>query len=199
MEFDAFCVLLCARPNSLTKSDPQLMSALPFPILTTPRLRLRPLEEADASLMYQLRTDPIVNQFVERPAPKDLPEAQDFIEYLLKEIAEQRILYWCMILEETGASIGTICFWNFSEDRKTAEVGYDLLPDYHQKGLMGEALAAVLTFGFESLALQMITAFTDKENVPSRKLLERFGFELNLSQKDHKFPNNVVYNLPNDR
>ena len=67
--------------------------------------------------------------------------------------------------------IGTISLWKFSEDKKTAEVGYDLNPVFHNKGIMTEALNCVLKYGFTQLQLDKIEAYTHKENQASRKLL----------------------------
>ena len=60
--------------------------------------------------------------------------------------------------------IGSICLWNFSEDRKVAEIGYDLDPKYQRKGIMTESINAVLNFGFRKLSLEKIEAFTQKQN-----------------------------------
>jgi ribosomal-protein-alanine N-acetyltransferase len=39
----------------------------------------------------------------------------------------------------------------FSSDKTMAEVGYELLPDYHRKGIMSEALSVVLEYGLNTL------------------------------------------------
>ena len=64
--------------------------------------------------------------------------------------------------------------WNFSSDRKTAELGYDLLPEFFNKGIMSEALQQVILFGQETLKLNTIEAYTHQDNSNSIKLLEKF-------------------------
>ena len=34
--------------------------------------------------------------------------------------------------------IGSICLWNFTDNQKSAEIGYDLSPKYQRKGIMNE-------------------------------------------------------------
>jgi ribosomal-protein-alanine N-acetyltransferase len=91
--------------------------------------------------------------------------------------------------------LGTICLWNFSEDRKTAEVGYELLPDHHRKGIMSEALTAVLNYGFNQLHLQEIVAMTNTFNENSKGLLLKHDFVLEEGRKDEGFTDNLVFSL----
>ncbi len=77
---------------------------------------------------------------------------------------------WGITTKESNILIGSICLWNFSEDKKTAEVGYDLDPEFQGKGIMSEALKAVLNFGFKRRGFDTIEAHTDYRNNPSEKL-----------------------------
>lgn len=159
--------------------------------IETNRLVLRQINKQDVEVIYALRSNPIVCKFVSRPLYKDKAEANTHIEKILKLIRENTSIAW--VITYNDKSVGTICLWNFSNDRKTAEVGYDLLPEYHNKGLMTEALQSVLNFGFNTLQLKNIEAFTQNENINSRRLLERQGFVLYPEREDKGFPLNVIY------
>jgi [ribosomal protein S5]-alanine N-acetyltransferase len=50
------------------------------------------------------------------------------------------------------------------------------LPEFQRKGYISEALTAILNYGFETIKLNCIDAFVDKDNIKSIKILERFGF-----------------------
>ena len=93
--------------------------------------------------------------------------------------------------------IGNIVLWNFSKDRKTAEVGYDLSPEFQGQGIMDEAMKAVLHFGFNQLKLELVEAFTSKQNESSKKLLLRNYFKLNASRKDSDDEDNIIFELDN--
>ena len=91
--------------------------------------------------------------------------------------------------------IGSICLWNFSPDRKVAEVGYDLHPKFQKRGIMDESLRSVLKFGFEKLGLDEIEAFTHRDNAHSITLLERSQFSYIKARKDKDNENNIIYAL----
>ena len=72
--------------------------------------------------------------------------------------------------------IGVVCLWNFTEDLRTAELGYELMPAFQKQGFMQEAISSVLHYGFEQIFLDNIEAFTHKKNKNSIKLLKKNGF-----------------------
>ena len=65
-----------------------------------------------------------------------------------------------------------------------------LHPDFQAKGIMNEALLAVIKFGFEIMKVNTIDAEVDPNNIPSIKLLQRNGFVLT-----REAPNTVIYSL----
>ncbi|MNT86503.1 Ribosomal-protein-serine acetyltransferase [compost metagenome] len=74
--------------------------------------------------------------------------------------------------------IGVICFWNFDILNETVEIGYELLPQFQGKGIMKEAIACLLEYGFNTMEARKIVAFPSAENPASVKLLEKSGFKL---------------------
>jgi ribosomal-protein-alanine N-acetyltransferase len=67
--------------------------------------------------------------------------------------------------------------WNFSTQGGKAEIGYELLPQFHGKGIMQEAFSKVIEFGLENLQLNSIEAWTVQQNINSIRLLERNHFK----------------------
>ena len=63
---------------------------------------------------------------------------------------------------------------------------------------MTNAIKEVLNFAFNEMKFETIEAFTDKENLNSRKLLEKIGFKLVKNKIDEKNLNNVIYQIKND-
>lgn len=163
--------------------------------LFTERLHLRTLNNSDAEAILFLRSDSIVNAYVQRQPTNTINDAISFIEKIKKSITDNAICYWCLAKKSNSQTIGTICLWNFSEDLKTAEIGYDLHPDAHGKGLMSEALEAVLHFGFTDLKLDTIEAFTHHANTSSLLLLQKQNFEHAKTRHDEENVNNIVFVL----
>ncbi|SIS45738.1 ribosomal-protein-alanine N-acetyltransferase [Kaistella chaponensis] len=161
----------------------------------TDRLILRTLTEFDSYEVLGIRSHPVINQFLHRDSPKNTFEALDFILNIQRKSANGEIFFLGIALQNKPELIGTICLWNFSGDRKTAELGYELLPEYHRKGIMSEAVTFILNFGFEDLNVSKIEAFTNKNNLNSIQLLQKFNFALNVNRKDEKYPENLIFEL----
>ncbi|MBI1308206.1 MAG: GNAT family N-acetyltransferase [Bacteroidetes bacterium] len=166
-----------------------------FPILISERLRLRRISYADRKEIYFLRSDDVVNQFIARTQAENIGDADRWIERINNHIDEGKIFNWAITLTGNKELIGTICLWNFSADRKTAEVGYDLKPDFYQKGIMSEALKTVIHYAKEVLFLKRISAYTHVQNNASINLLKRNGFNLQTEIRDPDFEHNRIYFL----
>ena len=119
---------------------------------------------------------------------------------------EGRALALFLVGREDDQLMGAITLDNIRRGpAQSAQVGYWIGPDYARKGLMTEALAAVVDYAFASLDLSRIEAACLPENDASRALLDRTGFrhegvaeaylQINGRWRDH-----VLYaNLRDDR
>lgn len=171
----------------------KMTNAIPSKNIETQRLCLRAPRLEDRETIFYMRSAPEVNTYIQRVPPTSLQQIDLFIKDRLLDRQVGASIYWVITLkEDPDQYIGAISLWQFSKDRKTAEVGYDLHPDYQGKGYMKEALNAVVNIGFDTLDLHAIEAYTHQNNQPSKKLLEKFGFLL-TDKKDDGVKENVVY------
>ena len=160
-----------------------------FPSMETKRLSLRQLDMNDENEIFALRSDDIVNKHLGRPKAKSIQDARDFITKIKAGVNNNQSLFWAISFKEEEKLIGTICLWNFSEQRDTAEIGYELLPPFHGKGIMQEAFLKVIEFGFDTLQLKKIEAWTVTQNDGSIKILERNHFK-----RDHEAESTIDRN-----
>jgi ribosomal-protein-alanine N-acetyltransferase len=163
----------------------------PFPILTTDRLILRPLEAADDKDIFHLRTDDRVNLYLIDFRHSSIEETHAFIDRIQKEISEGRTILWGITQKGSNRFIGTICFWNISKNEDKAEIGYILASAFHKMGYMNEALEKAIDFGFNTMKLNTIEAYTHENNEYSIKLLLRNKFKPGTPKKE--VANNRVY------
>ena len=163
-----------------------------FPTLTTERLILRQLLESDVQEIFLLRSDTIINKFLDRKPSETLEDALNFI----KNIKNNELLYWAIAQTHNGKLIGTICLFDFSDELNKCEIGYELLTDYQGQGIMNEATKKILEFAVYTLGLKTIDAFTHKDNQSSTKLLQKFNFE-KTEIIDETNPNLIVFRLSN--
>jgi ribosomal-protein-alanine N-acetyltransferase len=163
-----------------------------FPTLTTDRLTLRQLLESDVQEIFLLRSDIIINKFLNRKPSETLEDALSFI----RNIKNNELLYWAIAQIHTGKLVGTICLFDFSDDLNKCEIGYELLTDYQGQGIMSEATKKIIEFAVHTLGLKTIDAFTHKDNQSSTKLLQKFNFE-KTEIIDETNPNLIVFRLSN--
>lgn len=163
--------------------------------IKTQRLILKALNIDHVELVFKLRSSKEVTKYIDRPLYQNLDEAKRFIQDRIQDLQTDTSIMWVIHQKEELNPLGTICLWNFSEDKEKAEVGYDLLPENQGKGYMSEALKAVLDVGFNTINLKTIEAFTHQDNISSIKLLEKNGFTLEEGRVEEELPNNSVFSI----
>jgi ribosomal-protein-alanine N-acetyltransferase len=96
-------------------------------------------------------------------------------------------LVWFHLIETaTNEIIGSCGFHTWYKDHSRAEIGYNIIEDANkQKGLMSEAVAFVLDYGFNTMQLNRVEAFVGPNNIPSLKIMSKFGFEKEGYCREH--------------
>lgn len=174
----------------------------PFPVLETERLILRAMVQEDENDLFFLRTDTEINKYIMRPK-KDasLDDTRVVMERIRQNLVTADAVFWMIAFRDNPAAIGNIVLWNIDKEQHRGEVGYTLHNDYWGMGIMNEAMKAVLDYGFGQMKLDIVEAYTHRDNTSSRKLLERYGFERDVKLEAEKVgitdpETSVIYVLP---
>ena len=172
----------------------------PFPVLTTDRLVLRQKTADDVHEMFFLRSDESVMKYIDRPRAKTTADAMAFIEMINGNIKNNEGITWAITLKGKPTLIGSIGLWQIEKENYRAELGYVLHPDHHGKGIMDEAVKAVIAYAFDIMKLHSIGATINPENGASARVLERNNFvrEAYFRENyffDGKFLDSAVYSL----
>ncbi len=146
--------------------------------LRTERLLLRPFRSSDAAALHGLRSDERVMSMIGRPRTRSRADAETLIERTRNDQLESKAVSWAVQLHGERELCGTIGLYRPQWEHHRTEVGYLLHPDQWGKGLMGEALRAVVELAFERYDFHSLEAITDPANTASRRLLEKNGFVL---------------------
>lgn len=144
-----------------------------MPDLRTPRLRLRKLTMRDAQDIYQYSRDPEVARHVLWDAHRSIGDSRAYLRYMLRRYRNREPASWGIEYVDTGRIIGTIGFMWIQEDNNAAEVGYSLAREYWGRGLMTEALRAVLQYGFDHMDLNRIEAQHETTNPASGAVMRK--------------------------
>jgi [ribosomal protein S5]-alanine N-acetyltransferase len=150
-----------------------------FPTLDTSRLILRQPSMDDKHEVFALRSSEIVNKHLDRPMAKSVEDAVRHMEKIMGMMDRTELITWVINLKGSKKQIGDLGYMNFSQEMLQAEIGYQLLPEYHGKGIMTEAVEKVIDYGAKIIGLKKIVAVTTEANASSVRLLKKFGFRLN--------------------
>ncbi len=146
-----------------------------LPVIDTPRLTLRKMRMSDAPDVYRYAKDPEVARHVLWEAHQSVWETRAYIRYLLWQYRSSLPGSWAIELKETGKVVGTIGYMSYNADNATVEVGYSLAREQWGKGLMTEALTAVIGETFRALDVHRIEAMHFTDNPASGRVMEKCG------------------------
>lgn len=94
--------------------------------------------------------------------------------------------------KSSGKIIGRCGLHNWNPEHWRAEIGYSMEDEsFKQKGLMSEAVEAVVDYGFKTLNLNRIEALVADYNTASLRLLEKNGFVQEGVLRNHYLVNEV--------
>jgi ribosomal-protein-alanine N-acetyltransferase len=146
-----------------------------LPVIETERLLLRKLTMRDASDMFRYCQDKEVARHVLWEAHTSILETRAYIRYNLYQYRSGEPASWCIVLRETNRVVGTIGYMSYNADNSTVEIGYSLAREQWGKGLMTEALLAVIGETFRTLKVHRIEAMHFTDNPASGRVMEKCG------------------------
>ncbi|SCX89801.1 GNAT family N-acetyltransferase [Flavobacterium caeni] len=175
-----------------------VINFLPFQELETERLLLRRVMETDVQQVFDLRSDPETMQYIPRPLVTNLDQAMEHIKMINDKIDTGEGINWAITLKGNPTLLGIIGHYRIQPQNYRAEIGYMLHPAHHGKGIVSEAIRAVVAYGFNHMKLHSIEAILDPGNTASAKVLEKNGFvkEAHLRENeffDGRFLDTVIY------
>ena len=157
----------------------------PLPVFETERLVFRPLCIDDLNDFYDFASLSKTVEHLPWGPHLNLFESKCFLESVLEKMKAFRYYEWGIELKNEKKLIGTFGYTEFS--RGGAEMGYILSPKYQKNGYMTEAMEFFVPYSFDVLGLSHLRLRIMEKNEPSRRLAERFGFELSDIKRNYMF------------
>ncbi len=188
-----------AEPGSAAAPD-----ADAGPVLTTPRLRLRPFRDADLAPFAAMNDDPHVMENL--LARLDRAESDAFAARIREEMRARGFGLWAV---EVPAEIPFAGFVGLSVPRFDAaftpcvEVGWRLTHACWGRGYAPEAARAALAHGFHAAGLEQIVSFTSVVNRASQRVMQKIGMTRDPSEDfdhpsvppGHRLRRHVLYRI----
>jgi ribosomal-protein-alanine N-acetyltransferase len=160
-----------------------------FPTLNSNRLVLREFRRSDAQGVYEIFSQDIVTRHHNQETMKSIEEAERVVKIRTKAFKRRLGIRWAIVLRKCESDvIGSCGYYNLDKMNLSAEIGYDLHPDYWRQGIMSEALGAVIDYGFSdafSFSLNRIQALTYVDHDASAGLLLKMGFQAEGIRREH--------------
>jgi ribosomal-protein-alanine N-acetyltransferase len=147
-----------------------------FPRLETDRLVLREITLDDRWGIFRNFSDiDVAKWFFEEPLTQ-IEQVDEIIQAFIKEFEQGNGLTWAVVLKESNEVVGT-CGYGEVKVGVCGEIGFDLAKEQWGKGLMSEALGAIVDYGFDVFALGNVEAHTYATNSRAIRLLKKLGFQ----------------------
>lgn len=167
------------------------------------RLIIRMPEVEDALDVWNAmrNSQPALKEWM--PFAQKAPELHATEENLRQAIADfitRKDLRLHMFSKETGEFVGSTGLHRIDWTVPKFEIGYWLDTKFEGRGLMTEAVERLTRFAFDELNARRVEIRCDEENVKSRSVAERAGFELegtlkcdSLSADGKQLRNTCIY------
>lgn len=148
-------------------------------MIQTGSLRLIPCEltHLEAFLRNREELEPLLGVSV----PDSWPHFPNSMAYAYKHLkADPSLLgWWTYLIIHVGdkALIGSGGFKGKPDASGMVEIGYEIVPEYRNRGLATEAARGLVRYAFSQKEINTVEAHTLAELNPSTKVLEKIGMK----------------------
>ena len=139
-------------------------------------------------------------KFIPRPLAKTKEDALVHFKTIDENIENNKGINWAITLKGNPKLIGIIGHYRIQPENHRCEIGYMILPQYNEQGIVSEAIKMILEYGFNDLQMHSIEAVIDPENKASERVLQKNGFvkEAHILENElweGKFWDSVIYSI----
>jgi ribosomal-protein-alanine N-acetyltransferase len=146
------------------------------PTLSAKRLRLRQFEPRDVEALHACFGDPGAMRYWNFPPCETEAESARWVKILSNNKSPYAFMAWAVADKRSDRCIGMVNYHHREAHNRRLEVGYILAPAKQGRGLMTEAMRALLDYCFAELAAHRVQALIHPDNAASIRLAQRLGF-----------------------
>jgi RimJ/RimL family protein N-acetyltransferase len=145
--------------------------------LSTPRLTLRWLTDADVPALFEIHSHPEVMRYWASPPMQSMAEAEQMVARFQQGYQAGTALQLGIERKEDQMLLGSCALFSIYHTSRRGEIGYSLGRPHWGQGYMNEALKVFIGYLFDTLNFNRLEADIDPRNTASAKTLERLGFQ----------------------
>lgn len=162
--------------------------------IETERLLLRKFKISDAHQMFNNWAKDSENvKYLSWQAHKNIDETLKILNKWLSEYKNKNSYRWCITLKNNDNVIGDISVIDLLEKNACCEIGYVLSKRYWNRGIMTEALRAVIKYLFENVGLNRIQLKHMIDNPASGKVMIKCGMQFEGVLRKYDIKNSGEY------
>ena len=156
------------------------------PTFETKRLILRPFKIEDAKDVFAYASDVENTHYMIWERHKSIDDTLKFLEWELGNYQKGGCYDYAFILKETGALIGSGGCMAVNAPH-SAEIGYIIDKKYWGRGLVPEAMSALIDYFTKKLKIKRIEAKHFCENENSGRVMEKLGMQYEGTMRQKVF------------
>jgi RimJ/RimL family protein N-acetyltransferase len=150
-------------------------------ILETERLIIREMRHDDAEALFDMDSNTNVHTYLWQKPNTHIDEIYTYIDMVRSQYEKNKIGRFSTIIKETSELIGWtgIKFVNDHVENGNTnfyDYGYRLNEKFWNKGYATEASKAWLDYGFNTMNIKEMNAYTHFDNGASNHVLQKVGF-----------------------
>ena len=146
--------------------------------IETSRLILRRAVREDAEPMFRnWASDSEVTKYLTWPTYEKVETAYQILDLWASEYEKPNYYQWMIVLKELGEPIGSISVVRQNDRVEEAEIGYCIGRPWWHRGIVSEALAAVIEYLFIEVGMNRVAARHDPNNPHSGGVMRKCGMK----------------------
>ena len=153
---------------------------------------IRALEPNDLEFVYAIENDLRIWEVSNTHTPYSRFLVKQYLENAHQDIYEAKQLRLAICQDQDFPALGLIDLFDFDPKNNRAGVGIVIKDNENRKQNIGsEALGLLIEYAFGNLNLHQLYANIGVENVASKALFTKFGFEIIGVKKEWTFVNGI--------
>ena len=171
-----------------------------FPRLETARLVLREIIPTDAGDLFHIFSDEEAMRYWSFRPYTSVDQARGLIERIAEATLAGAGIHWAITLRGDERLVGKCGYNEWRKTHRRGDISYIVAREQRGKGIVSEALGAMLDYGFDHMNLHSVEAGVTPGNDASTRMLQRLGFRLegHLRENfltDRGFVDSLIYSL----
>ena len=147
-------------------------------MLETDRLILRRLELGDAEAMFNnWCNDDDVTRHLPWQTHENIEITKDVLDMWLHDYANPYVYRWIVVLKDGNKAVGTVDVVDKDIDNKVFELGHCYSKETWGKGIATEVFNKVISFLFDEVGVEVITAKHNENNPASGRVMQKVNMK----------------------